>query len=241
MMNMIKYADTKDPDEFCIAWLADEKSFVIRNHVDFTHNVLPQFFKATKFSSFIRKLYRWGFRQVNRGLGPDDPIIFGNKYFQRDDESLMAKMRSVTAAGTRRDQSIEESQGREIEASPRKRPMDAKMELQEQRKRIFLGQMIARQQNFGILRDPTTFTMNPNNFHQSSFNVASNLRPSMGVTQFQAFNGTDAMGAAGLSQNPVDVYAAPSAQYMTSQPCNSALTADIINAYFNVLGRVPPY
>lgn len=100
-MNLMKYAEDQ-PDGFCIAWLPDGKSFVIRNPDLFTRQVLPKFFKATKFSSFTRKLYRWGFRQVNRGIGPDDPIIFGNEHFQRDNAEEMSKMRSITAASSRK-------------------------------------------------------------------------------------------------------------------------------------------
>jgi hypothetical protein len=102
-MSMMRMAERQEnPDTFCIAWLPDGKSFVIRNTDEFTRTVLPHYFKATKFSSYTRKLYRWGFRQVNRGIGPDDPIIFGNEYFQRDNAELMTKMRSITAAGTRK-------------------------------------------------------------------------------------------------------------------------------------------
>jgi len=102
LMNLMKEADKHDSKNFCIAWLPDGKTFIIRDPEEFTRKVLLKFFKATKFSSFTRKLYRWGFRQVNRGIGPDDPIIFGNEYFQRDKEELMANMRSVTAASTRK-------------------------------------------------------------------------------------------------------------------------------------------
>jgi len=102
LMNLMKEADKHDPKTFCIAWLPDGKTFIIRDPEEFTRKVLLNFFKATKFSSFTRKLYRWGFRQVNRGIGPDDPIIFGNESFQRDKEELMANMRSVTAASTRK-------------------------------------------------------------------------------------------------------------------------------------------
>jgi hypothetical protein len=102
LMNLMKEADKHDAKSFCIAWLPDGKTFIIRDPEEFTRKVLLKFFKATKFSSFTRKLYRWGFRQVNRGIGPDDPIIFGNEYFQRDKEELMANMRSVTAASTRK-------------------------------------------------------------------------------------------------------------------------------------------
>jgi len=106
MMNVMRYAEEQKnknkKDNFCVAWLSDGKSFVVRNPDEFTRQVLPKFFKATKFSSFTRKLYRWGFRQVNRGIGPDDPIIFGNEYFLRDDAAAMSKMRSITAASSRK-------------------------------------------------------------------------------------------------------------------------------------------
>lgn len=96
-MTMMKMAD-KQPKGFCVSWVADGKSFVIHDPDTFTRKVVPKYFKPTKFSSFTRKLYRWGFRQVNRGIGPDDPVIFGNEFFQRDQEELMTKMRSTTAA-----------------------------------------------------------------------------------------------------------------------------------------------
>lgn len=98
----MKTADKHNPKAYCIAWLPDGKTFIIRDPEEFTRKVLLHFFKATKFSSFTRKLYRWGFRQVNRGIGPEDPIIFGNECFQRDDEELMKNMRSVTAASARK-------------------------------------------------------------------------------------------------------------------------------------------
>lgn len=103
-MNLMRFAEQegKDDPEYCVAWLPEGKSFVIRNPDEFSRHLVPKFFKQTKFSSFTRKLYRWGFRQINRGIGPDDPIIFGNEFFDRDNEASMSKMRSVTAAGTRK-------------------------------------------------------------------------------------------------------------------------------------------
>jgi len=103
-MNMMRYAEREGAgkDDYCVSWLADGKSFIVRNPDVFTRQIVPKFFKPTKFSSFTRKLYRWGFRQINRGIGPDDPIVFGNEYFDRNNEHLMSNMRSVTAAGTRK-------------------------------------------------------------------------------------------------------------------------------------------
>ena len=88
-MNMMVFAEEKlrmGDDNYCISWQPDGLSFIIRHPEKFTNDVLAIFFKQTKFSSFTRKLYRWGFRQVNRGAptvpaNPNEPIVFGNDYF----------------------------------------------------------------------------------------------------------------------------------------------------------------
>jgi hypothetical protein len=107
MMNLMKYVEERNQaeKEFCVSWLPEGKAFVIYNIKEFTSSVIPHFFKASKFCSFTRKLYRWGFRQLNRGIGPDEPIIFGNEYFQRDNADLMVNMRSITAASIRKRES----------------------------------------------------------------------------------------------------------------------------------------
>lgn len=107
MMNLMKYANEMGQKEkqFCVSWLPDGKAFVIYDIKDFTNDVIPKFFKASKFCSFTRKLYRWGFRQLNRGVGPDEPIIFGNEFFQKDNADLMVNMRSITAASIRKRES----------------------------------------------------------------------------------------------------------------------------------------
>eukprot|EP00977_Amphora_coffeiformis_P020892 scaffold8605_cov178-Amphora_coffeaeformis.AAC.11 len=104
LMKMMRFAETQGED-FCIAWCDDGCSFVIRDCDEFTRTIVPKYFKPTKFSSFTRKLYRWGFRQINRGLGPEDPVIFGCAHFQRDAPQEMAHMRSTTAAGSRKETS----------------------------------------------------------------------------------------------------------------------------------------
>jgi len=107
MMNLMNYATARVKQEkhFCVSWLPDGKAFVIYDIKDFTKDVVPKFFKASKFCSFTRKLYRWGFRQLNRGIGPDEPIIFGNEFFQQDNADLMVNMRSITAASIRKRES----------------------------------------------------------------------------------------------------------------------------------------
>jgi len=142
MMSLMKYSTkiAEDPETFCVSWLPDGKSFIIRNPDEFTRKILPKFFKATKFSSFTRKLYRWGFRQVNRGIGPDDPIIFGNEYFQRDQAELMTKMRSTTAASTRRQEA--DNLQRML---AQKRALDS-WEAERDQKRILLDTLLQQQQ-----------------------------------------------------------------------------------------------
>ena len=82
---------------FCVAWDHGGAAFVVHDADAFTKDVIPRFFKATKFASFTRKLYRWGFRQTNRGsVNPVDPMIFSNDNFHRDHKYLMANMRSTT-------------------------------------------------------------------------------------------------------------------------------------------------
>lgn len=165
-MNLMRFADEQKEENYCVAWLEDGKSFVIRNPDEFTRKVLPNFFKATKFSSFTRKLYRWGFRQVNRGIGPDDPIIFGNEFFQRDNAELMAKMRSVTAASTRKAEAttVDNKFGA-------KRPLGA-MDGGRDPKKALLDQLIA---------DKTLpFGQSFYGGNSGAMNLTSALRPNLG-------------------------------------------------------------
>ena len=89
-----------------IEWALDGRAFVIRDRDVLVQTWLPMFFRYGKFQSFTRKLYRWGFRQVN--LPRDNQqekreLIFANPHFQKDKRSLMVHMKSVTAASTRRE------------------------------------------------------------------------------------------------------------------------------------------
>eukprot|EP00980_Cylindrotheca_fusiformis_P007240 scaffold1525_cov142-Cylindrotheca_fusiformis.AAC.40 len=89
----------------CISWARDGHTFIIRDRKELVDFLMPLFFRGGKFSSFTRKLYRWGFRQICVPKGGDKKnreMVFGHEHFQRDNKALMSDMRSVTAAGTRR-------------------------------------------------------------------------------------------------------------------------------------------
>mmetsp|Transcript_4100 Transcript_4100/g.9540 ORF Transcript_4100/g.9540 Transcript_4100/m.9540 type:complete len:170 (+) Transcript_4100:230-739(+) len=72
-----------------IAWLPDGKSFVIVNPDLFCHEVLDKTFKETKYSSFVRKLHRWGFVRLTSGTGTD---CFHHPQFQRNKKEMAGKM-----------------------------------------------------------------------------------------------------------------------------------------------------
>lgn len=97
----------KKTEEAPIGWTLDGRAFIIRSKDELVQNWLPQFFRHGKFQSFTRKLYRWGFRQVNLPRDASQEkreLVFANPQFQREKRSLMAHMKSVTAAGVRRQQ-----------------------------------------------------------------------------------------------------------------------------------------
>ena len=103
----------KRPDELPVGWMNNGLAFAIRNKTELVSGWLPLFFRQAKFSSFTRKLYRWGFRQVNHAgetaaeLPSQERAIamfFGNENFQRDNKARLSHMRSITAAGRRREQ-----------------------------------------------------------------------------------------------------------------------------------------
>jgi len=58
-----------------IQWLPDEKGFIVTDTEVFEKEVLFKFFKESKYSSFTRKLNRWGFRRM---------IEYTGAYYHKD-------------------------------------------------------------------------------------------------------------------------------------------------------------
>jgi hypothetical protein len=84
---------TSDPNSSTyspsIHWMPHGKSFVITDPDAFSADVLSRYFKSTKFKSFTRKLYRWGFRAITKG--PDKGSYY-HELFVRDDPGLCVRM-----------------------------------------------------------------------------------------------------------------------------------------------------
>ncbi len=63
LMSMLDYAEemkakSDDPGNYCVTWLPEGDAFLVRDPKACAETVIPKFFKAAKFSSFARKLYR---------------------------------------------------------------------------------------------------------------------------------------------------------------------------------------
>jgi hypothetical protein len=68
LMKMINWCESEQADKegvsLLIGWSVDGKYFTINDREKLSEHVLRRFFKDSKFESFQRKLYRWGFKQV---------------------------------------------------------------------------------------------------------------------------------------------------------------------------------
>lgn len=72
-----------------ICWTPDGTSFSIIRPKAFASEILPLYFKEAKYSSFTRKLHRWGFQRHLRGV---DTGSFYHKNFQRGRLDLLDLM-----------------------------------------------------------------------------------------------------------------------------------------------------
>jgi len=72
-----------------ISWLPHGKSFIIRKKDRFINEVLPLHFKQLKYTSFTRKLHRWGFILVRNG---QEKGSYYHKSFQRGRMDLCHEM-----------------------------------------------------------------------------------------------------------------------------------------------------
>jgi len=108
LMDVIEHQSTKGgavtvSGERVLEWLPSGDAFIIRDKVVLEKEVLPRHFSAKcKFMSFVRKLYRWGFRQLekdSRGI-----LIFSHSNFVRGDKKRCLKMRSIVKKPSAREQ-----------------------------------------------------------------------------------------------------------------------------------------
>lgn len=87
-VKLMKVLSQKEYNEI-ITWLPDGKSFTIVRPKAFVTEILITHFKQAKYSSFTRKLHRWGFQRHLRG---EEAGAFFHKLFQRGRLDMVEKM-----------------------------------------------------------------------------------------------------------------------------------------------------
>jgi len=110
-----------------ICWLPHGKSFTIKNRKLLVEQILPHYLgKATKYTSFTRKLSRWNFTRVTSGA--DEGAWFNKEFFRDDSGEKVREMRcakrsavgqSKTHRGRAKNQPSSSSRG-----PLKKRPVD---------------------------------------------------------------------------------------------------------------------
>lgn len=82
----------KDGQEACISWCSHGRAFVVHDTTKFMNEIMPKFFKQTKWNSFARQMNLYGFLRISSG--PDAGGYY-HELFLRNKPSLCMHMRRV--------------------------------------------------------------------------------------------------------------------------------------------------
>lgn len=80
---------SSEEDADIISWLPHGRGFMIYQKKRFAAEIMPKYFKQSKFTSFTRKLNRWNFTRITRG--PETGAYY-HEYFQRGNLRLCMQM-----------------------------------------------------------------------------------------------------------------------------------------------------
>jgi len=101
-----KMVDNPETDAL-IGWSDEGTSFLIRNHFEFTKQMLPYYYKHSNMASFVRQLNMYGFHKVmsvdSGGLkGENDESEFSHPYFMRGQEHLLDQIKRKVSTASQR-------------------------------------------------------------------------------------------------------------------------------------------
>ncbi|KAJ6716272.1 HEAT STRESS TRANSCRIPTION FACTOR B-4D [Salix koriyanagi] len=82
------YQLVDDPlTDHVVSWGEDETTFVVWRPPEFARDLLPNYFKHSNFSSFVRQLNTYGFKKV-----VTDRWEFANEYFRKGAKQLLSEI-----------------------------------------------------------------------------------------------------------------------------------------------------
>jgi len=79
-----------------VSWLPDGNSFQVHDQDRFVKEILPKFFRQSKYKSFQRQLNLWGFQRLNKAVRG----AYQHNWFVRGKSELCSNMKRVKVKGT---------------------------------------------------------------------------------------------------------------------------------------------
>jgi hypothetical protein len=98
-MRLMSVLDSHNFDDI-LCWSADGKAFTINKQEEFESIILPKCFNLLKFSSFLRKLYRWGFSKSKAHATRDNRAYSNTSFTRGDPKSCMDITTCTYTSGT---------------------------------------------------------------------------------------------------------------------------------------------
>jgi hypothetical protein len=104
---LLEETDEREGCECIISWLPDRKSFKVHDQKAFVDQILPRYFKVTKYKSFQRQLNIYGFERItdksaNRGG-------YSHAYFVRGKPKLCENMKRQKIKGSGKSKALTSS------------------------------------------------------------------------------------------------------------------------------------